>query len=1016
MTGSFLRVATLMLVLVLETFASKILVVVPTPSHSHQTQFRILTNALLAKGHKVTLFTARPLKTSQENLTEVDISQTTKLKNDFDGLADKSPEETLPDLRDVGYVRAHFQLNEPAVRDFIRRNHTFDLVIFERMPYQAYYGLFHRVGSPPLVGFVTFSALAPTYYTLGNAMNPAYLPEVWVGLSDHMTWERLYNTYFYLRFYRTWFYQVLPKQETLVREVFGTEPPSIYETERNYSLLIVSNHFSLEYPRPQLPNVIEITGIHVSTKIEKLPKNIQDFLDGAEHGVVYCSLGSNVRSKDLPLEKIQALMEAFRELPQRVIWKWENDSLPSQPENVMVSKWLPRQSILDQPKVRLFISQGGLQSMNEATYHAVPLLVIPFFGDLPHTAAKVAQAEIGVRLQFRDLTKDSLIRSIRTVLGDTKYADNMKRLSAVFREHRADSLERAVWWVECVIRHRGAPHLCSAALDLHWRQLLLIDVVAFLVVVAALTLCLVYFVTRRVVSSFKDSLVLSHLLLLVLVHSSFASKILVIAPSPAISHQKPFHTLTQALLQRGHEITFLTPNPLNLAHENLTEIDLAPAYKLQNEVNFVDWAYMSPVETLNLIFDLCYDVVQVQLSQPAVQDFIRRKPTFDLMIIERLSYQAYYGLAHLVGSPPLVGLVTMTNFAPVYHMYGSPMNPAYLPDLWVGFSDHMTFWQRLYNTYFYLRLYYMWFCRVIPEQESVMREFFGAAPPPVYETEFNFSLLITNNDFSLEYARPLTPNIIEINGIHVPVEVEPLSEDIQKFLDGAEHGVIYFSLGSNVKSTNLPPEMIQDILQVFRQLPQRVLWKWENDSLPSQPENVMIRKWLQQPSVLAHPKVRLFIMQGGLQSLNEATYHAVPLVVIPVFSDQHHNAAKIAQSQIGVRLNIQDVTKDTLLRSIRTVLEDTTYKDNMKRLSAVFREHRADSRERAVWWVEYVIRHKGAPHLRSAALDLHWWQLMLLDVVAFLLVVAALTLYVVYSVARRIASVFKGNKQKQKKQ
>ncbi|XP_047109550.1 UDP-glucosyltransferase 2-like [Schistocerca piceifrons] len=374
------------------------------------------------------------------------------------------------------------------------------------MPYQAYCGLIHRVGSPPLVGFVTFSAVASTYYALGNFMNPAYMPDVLVGVSDHMAfWERVYNTYYYLRLYHTWFCGVPPKQESLMREVFGTEPPSIYETERNYSLRIVGNHFSLEYPRPQLPNVVEITGLQVSTKIEKLPKNIQDLLDGADHGVVYCSLGSNVRSIDLPLEKIQTLVEAFRELPQRVTWKWENDSLPSQTDNVMVRKWLTQQSILDHPKVRLFISQGGLRIMTEATYHAVPLLIIPFFGDQPHTAAKVQQAEMGVRLLFKDLTKDSLLNSIRTVLGDTKYKENMKRLSAVYCEHRADSLECAVWWVEYVISHRAAPHLRSTALDLHWWQLMLLDVVAFVLAVAAFALCLVYFVTWRVVSSFKSS-------------------------------------------------------------------------------------------------------------------------------------------------------------------------------------------------------------------------------------------------------------------------------------------------------------------------------------------------------------------------------------------------------------------------------------------------------------------------------------------------------------------------------
>jgi len=40
--------------------------------------------------------------------------------------------------------------------------------------------------------------------------------------------------------------------------------------------------------------------------------------------------------------------------------------------------------------------------------------------------------------------------------------------------------------------------------------------------------------------------------------------------------------------------------------------------------------------------------------------------------------------------------------------------------------------------------------------------------------------------------------------------------------------------------------------------------------------------------------------------------------------------------------------------------------------------------ERAVFWTEYILRHKGAPHMRSAALDLAWYQVHLLDVYAFL--------------------------------
>jgi glucuronosyltransferase len=60
--------------------------------------------------------------------------------------------------------------------------------------------------------------------------------------------------------------------------------------------------------------------------------------------------------------------------------------------------------------------------------------------------------------------------------------------------------------------------------------------------------------------------------------------------------------------------------------------------------------------------------------------------------------------------------------------------------------------------------------------------------------------------------------------------------------------------------------------------------------------------------------------------------------------------------------------------------------------------------EQAVYWTEYVIRHKGAPHLRSAVLDLAWYQYFLLDVIAVLALVAVCVLMAVYFMSRAIIS------------
>jgi glucuronosyltransferase len=73
---------------------------------------------------------------------------------------------------------------------------------------------------------------------------------------------------------------------------------------------------------------------------------IQTSCDEAVEGVIYISLGSNVRSDLLPEEKRCVFIEAFSALPQKILWKWESARLPGQPANVKIGDWLPQQDIL----------------------------------------------------------------------------------------------------------------------------------------------------------------------------------------------------------------------------------------------------------------------------------------------------------------------------------------------------------------------------------------------------------------------------------------------------------------------------------------------------------------------------------------------------------------------------------------------------------------------------------------------------------------------------------------------
>jgi glucuronosyltransferase len=57
-------------------------------------------------------------------------------------------------------------------------------------------------------------------------------------------------------------------------------------------------------------------------------------------------MGSMIQADTLPVDKREAFVQAFSELPQRVLWKWESQSVPGQPKNVKTAKWLPQFDIL----------------------------------------------------------------------------------------------------------------------------------------------------------------------------------------------------------------------------------------------------------------------------------------------------------------------------------------------------------------------------------------------------------------------------------------------------------------------------------------------------------------------------------------------------------------------------------------------------------------------------------------------------------------------------------------------
>jgi len=132
--------------------------------------------------------------------------------------------------------------------------------------------------------------------------------------------------------------------------------------------------------------------------------------------------------------------------------------------------------------------------------------------------------------------------------------------------------------------------------------------------------------------------------------------------------------------------------------------------------------------------------------------------------------------------------------------------------------------------------------------------------------------------------------------------------------------------------------------------------KWESDVLPGKPDNVLISKWLPQNDVLAHPNIKAFVSHCGYGGVIEGKSNGVPIVGIPFVGDQNGNADKIVEEGWAVKVQLADVTEETLMNALKEILNNPKYSDTVKKQSFLSKDRPMSAQETAVYWVEYVLR------------------------------------------------------------
>ncbi|XP_076380605.1 UDP-glucosyltransferase 2 [Megalopta genalis] len=486
-----------------------------------------------------------------------------------------------------------------------------------------------------------------------------------------------------------------------------------------------------------------------------------------------------------------------------------------------------------------------------------------------------------------------------------------------------------------------------------------------------------------------------------------AARILALVPTPSYSHQIPYRRLWLELHKHGHEVVLVTSNPIpNMDPKTFQQIDISEAYKDIREVDFMHLRF-DKVEWLAFVeeylFSMAHVFVEHVLNHTDMRPIyaLNSNRKFDVVMAEMLAMPAIYAFAHRFDAP-LIGMSSLGMLSINEHALGGLVLPSheYTWEMEANVGTNQPFWRRLQNYIKLSRLLYVMYRDLFPRQQNLAEHYFGPLPP-LLDILKNTSVVFVNQADAITPARPKLANMITFTSFHVEKTPTPLPADLQRFLDNATEGFIYLSLGSNAMSSSMPKKILGVFLEVFARLPYKVVWKFEKD-MPNKPDNIYTGKWLPQQSILAHPNIKLFIYQGGLQSSEEAIHFSVPLLGFPVLADQDYQVLRMEALGVAKYMDIVTITREELETTIKEMITNKEYKDKIIALKELVNDTPYDMVEYLAWWVEYVIRNKGASHLRSKLAHQPWYQRCDMDIVVFLTIVSVLIISSITSIIAKI--------------
>ena len=247
--------------LILSTVSSeKILFLYPNASPSHKNIAQPIMLGLAERGHNVTVVSSFKTE-AHPNIRDI------MPFNNFEYF----PGLNALELRRQGMWGIVFLDYDPILgfcekvyqhQPFLQLlNETFDVVLVDVFANECLLGAVHKLRAP----LIYVSPLpTPNHISeiVGNRLPASFVPHFNAPFGHKMSlFERIVNT-FLNTIFPFGMRRPLPTHETIYRKYLGEDLPGVDDILANTSLILANQHFSFNFPRPTLPDVVEIGAIH----------------------------------------------------------------------------------------------------------------------------------------------------------------------------------------------------------------------------------------------------------------------------------------------------------------------------------------------------------------------------------------------------------------------------------------------------------------------------------------------------------------------------------------------------------------------------------------------------------------------------------------------------------------------------------------------------------------------------------------------------------------------------------